>query len=59
MIKTLHKRRQERIKEGKKVTVIDERYSKQAEEQFLDEISFVLDRDKEELYEDIVQKIEL
>lgn len=58
MIKTLYKRKQERIREGKKVTVIDERYSKQAEEQFLDEMSFVLDVDKDELYQDIVKKIE-
>lgn len=58
MIITLYQRKQDRIKDGKKVTVIDERYLKQAEEQFFDEISFVLEMDRDELYNVVLNKIE-
>ena len=39
----------DRIKDGKKVTVVDDRYFKQAEEQLYGELAFVLAKDKKEM----------
>lgn len=42
MIKTLHIRHNKRAKLGKRMTVVDERYFKRAEEQLFEELAFVL-----------------
>ena len=42
MIKTLHIRHDKRAKLGKRMTVVDERYFKRAEEQLYEELAFVL-----------------
>lgn len=47
IIKTLYQRKRERIQSGKKVTVVDDRYFHQAEEQLYGELAIVLDMPKE------------
>ncbi|MCR4739512.1 MAG: CarD family transcriptional regulator [Lachnospiraceae bacterium] len=49
IIKTLYKRRQARIDDGKKVTVIDERYFKMAEKQLYEELAYAMDMPKEDV----------
>ncbi|MDE5819683.1 MAG: CarD family transcriptional regulator [Lachnospiraceae bacterium] len=49
IIKTLYQRKRERIQSGKKVTVVDERYFHQAEEQLYGELAIVLDMPKDEV----------
>ncbi|MBR5407118.1 MAG: CarD family transcriptional regulator [Lachnospiraceae bacterium] len=49
IIKTLFKRKKSRIDAGKKVTVVDERYFKQAENQLYEELAFALGIDKGEV----------
>ncbi|MCR5107356.1 MAG: CarD family transcriptional regulator [Lachnospiraceae bacterium] len=49
IIKTLYKRRQARIEDGKKVTVVDERYFKMAEKQLHEELAYALGMTKEEV----------
>ncbi len=46
MIKTLFKRKKTRLDEGKKVTVVDERYIRQAENQLYEELAYALGIDK-------------
>ncbi len=57
IIKTLYLRRLEREKSGKKNTVIDERYFKQAENQLHSELSFALQLEKEQVIQMITQSI--
>lgn len=49
IIKAISQRKVDRIKDGKKVTVVDDRYFKQAEEQLYGELAFVLAKDKKEM----------
>ena len=46
IIKTLYQRKKTRIEDGKKVTVVDERYFKNAEDQLYGELAYVLNIDK-------------
>ncbi|MCR5790870.1 MAG: CarD family transcriptional regulator, partial [Lachnospiraceae bacterium] len=49
IIKTLYNRKKARIEDGKKVTVIDERYFKMAEKQLHEELAYALGMSKEEI----------
>ncbi|HAG70021.1 MAG TPA: CarD family transcriptional regulator [Lachnospiraceae bacterium] len=49
IIKTLYSRKKARIEDGKKVTVIDERYFKMAEKQLHEELAYALEIPKEEI----------
>lgn len=49
VMKLIYARRKKRTEEGKKVTAIDDRYFKQAENILFSELSFVLDIPKEEI----------
>ena len=57
MIKTLTKRKKSRIEAGKKVTVVDERYFKQAENQLFEELAYALNMDKSEISDHINKSI--
>ena len=46
MIKTLYVRKQQRIENGKKVTVVDEKYFRQAEDKLYEELAFALGMEK-------------
>ena len=46
MIKTLYVRKQQRIVNGKKVTVVDEKYFRQAEDKLYEELAFALGMEK-------------
>lgn len=56
MIKTIYNRKCKRISEGKKATVVDEKYYRQAEEQLFGELAFALDVDKTKISEMISDK---
>ncbi len=58
MIKTLYKRRKERIEEGKKFTAVDERYYNQAKGCLYGEIAIALDMDMEDVEDYILHRIE-
>lgn len=49
IIKTLYERKQQRIESGKKVTVVDEKYFRQAEDKLYEELAFVLGMEKKEV----------
>ena len=49
VIKTIYMRREQRAAEGKKNTVIDERYFKMAENNLYDELAFAIGRDRSEI----------
>ncbi len=49
VIKTLYLRKQERLSQGKKVSAMDERYLKLAEEALYGELAFVLNRERTEM----------
>lgn len=57
IIKALYKRKKSRIDAGKKVTVVDERYFKQAENQLYEELAYALNIDKSEVGECISKTI--
>ena len=57
MIKTLHARRQERTREGKKITATDERYLKAAEDYLFGELAAALKIAKEDMRGYIVKRI--
>ncbi len=57
IIKTLFRRKKTRIDEGKKVTVVDERYFKQAENQLYEELAYALGIDKNEVAAHITKTI--
>ncbi len=57
VIKTIFVRKQQREAEGKKNTVIDERYFKLAENNLYDELAFAIGREKEEIPELIAERI--
>ena len=57
IIKLIYTRKQERIKQGKKSTVTDDKYFKQAEDVLFSELSFVLDVPKENMMQFIEDMI--
>jgi len=59
MIKTLYFRKQERTAQGKKVTALDERYLKAAENELYSELSLILEIPKSEVVAYIKDKIQL
>lgn len=58
IIKTLYKRRKERIEDGKKFTAIDERYFKQAKGCLYGEIAIALDMEMEQVEEYITTRLQ-
>lgn len=58
IIKTLYARKQKRTEEGKKITSIDEKYLKIAEEYLLSEFAIAIGITKEEVREYMIQTIE-
>ena len=57
IIKTLNKRKKSRQDAGKKVTVVDERYFRQAENQLFEELAYALGMDKGDVGEYIAKCI--
>ena len=57
IIKTLNKRKKSRQDAGKKVTVVDERYFRQAENQLFEELAYALGMDKSDVGEYIAKCI--
>jgi len=53
ILKTLYIRKQLRLESGKRATTVDERYFHLAEEQLYGELSFVLEKTKEEILKEI------
>lgn len=58
MIKTLYDRKMSRIRDGKKVTVVDERYFRQAEEQLYGELAFALNMERSQMGEYLTTRIQ-
>lgn len=58
LIKTIYLRKEKRILKGFKVTAVDSRYFKQAEDFLYGELSVALDMSRDEVREFIVQTIE-
>ncbi len=58
IIKTLYLRKQQRLENGKKVTVVDEKYFRQAEEKLYEEFAYALGMEKKEIGEYISRHIE-
>lgn len=58
IMKTLYKRKQERVSQGKKVTATDERYFKMAEDYLYTEFSLSLDIPKQEIGGYIAERIQ-
>ena len=58
MVKTLFLRRQDRLRHGKRIASVDERYMKMAEEALYSELAFALDKSKEEMADFIIDRIE-
>lgn len=59
IIKTLYVRKQKRMEEGKKITSIDEKYLKIAEEYLLSECSIAIGISKEEMRDYILKRVKL
>ncbi len=51
IIKTLYHRKMDRIRDGKKVTVVDERYFRLAEDQLYGELAFAMDMERSQVGE--------
>lgn len=49
IIKTLYYRKQQRLESGKKVTVVDEKYFRQAEDKLYEELAYVLGMEKNQV----------
>lgn len=58
VIKTIFVRKKQREAEGKKTTVVDERYFKLAENNLYDELAFAIGRGREEIPDLIAERIE-
>lgn len=58
IIKTLYLRKQQRMENGKKVTVVDERYFRQAEEKLYEELAYALKMPRNEVGAYIAAQIE-
>ena len=59
MIKTLYSRKQQRLECGKKVTVVDEKYIRQAEEKLYEELAFALGIEKNKVKAEIFEKMKM
>lgn len=57
IIKTLYHRKMDRIRDGKKVTVVDERYFKQAEDQLYGELAFAMEMERSQVGEYLTTRI--
>ena len=57
IIKTLYDRKMDRIRDGKKVTVVDERYFRQAEEQLYGELAFAMEMERSQMGDYLVERI--
>ncbi len=57
IIKTLYERKMDRIRDGKKVTVVDERYFRQAEEQLYGELAFIMEMQRNQMSDYLVSRI--
>lgn len=57
IIKTLYNRKMDRIKDGKKVTVVDERYFRQAEDQLYGELAFVMCMERSQVSDYLSERI--
>lgn len=57
IIKTLYLRRQSRIEDGKKVTAVDERYFKQAEDALYGELAVAMQMKREEVEDYITEHL--
>ena len=57
IIKTLYCRKMDRIRDGKKVTVVDERYFRQAEEQLYGELAFAMNMDRSQMSDYLTERI--
>lgn len=58
IVKTLYLRRQERVAQGKKITALDERYMRTAENELYSELSLTLGVPKTEMEDYIREKLE-
>ena len=47
----------DRIRDGKKVTVVDERYFRQAEEQLYGELAFAMNMDRSQMSDYLTERI--
>lgn len=56
IIKLIHGRENERVRQGRKITAVDERYSKLAEKLLYAELEVALKKDKEEIHRLIGEK---
>lgn len=59
IVKTLYLRKKERISQGKKITALDERYMRAAENELFSELSLALEIPKTEVYEYIIGRLEM
>ena len=51
VLKTIYQRRNERLRSGKKVTMLDEKYFRMAENQLYEELAYGLGKDRQEIGE--------
>ncbi|SFB34390.1 transcriptional regulator, CarD family [Acetitomaculum ruminis DSM 5522] len=58
MIKTMNARQQKRMAEGRKITIVDDRYLKAAKENLYGEFSIIFHKDKSEMEKLITDRIE-
>lgn len=58
IIKTAYTKRTARMKEGKKITIIDQRYEKQAQDYLYDELAFVYQIPRESVEGYLVERVE-
>lgn len=58
IIKTLYQRKRQRLEKGKKVTVVDEKYFRQAEDKLYEELAFALDMEKNKIGQYIAENME-
>lgn len=59
IVKTLYERKRERIEQGKKITALDEKYMKAAEDELYSELSLSLGVSKQEMEDYIKEKIKV
>lgn len=59
VIKTLYQRKKQRLESGKKVTVVDEKYFRQAEEKLYEELAYVLGMEKNKVSAYIAEQMEV
>lgn len=57
IVKTLYLRKQERVAQGKKITALDERYMRTAENELYSELSLALDIPKDKMEDYIMEQL--